>query len=102
MTPTSIGYCPDCTLSGGVAVTLIVLSPPASIETVWALASAVGDAVDRPALRPVGSNVNVCSSGVLLVTVRLYENAVAGVALQRGEVGRDLDAVVDLLLRRRA
>ena len=58
-------------VAGGVAVTLTVPLPPASIVTVSALASAVGEAVTVQPCGAVGSNVNVCSSGVLLVTVRL-------------------------------
>ena len=70
-TATSIGYLPSAVPAGGVASTLTVLLPPASIVIVWALAWALGDAVTVQPCGPVGSNVKVCCSGVLLVTVRL-------------------------------
>ena len=71
VTPTSIGYLPSGTPWGDVASTFTVPLPPASMLSVWALALELGDAVTVQPCGPVGSNVNVCCSGVLLVTVRL-------------------------------
>ena len=85
VTVTSIGYEPCLVESGGVAVTLTVVSAPASTVTVWALAWAVGEAVTSQPCGAVGSNVNVCSIGVSLVTFRLYVNAVPGSPLSDGK-----------------
>ena len=58
-------------MSGGVAVTVTLLVAPASIVTVAAFASAVGDAVTAQPCGASGENVNVWPSGVLLVIVRV-------------------------------
>ncbi len=66
-------------------MTLTVPVAPASIVTVWARASAVGDAVTVQPCGAVGANVNVCSSGVLLVIVRLYVKSLAGSPFSDGK-----------------
>ena len=71
VTVTSIGYEPSSAVVGGVAFTFTCPVAPASMFTVSARASAVGEAVTVHPSGPDGSNVNVCSSGVLLVIVRL-------------------------------
>src|SRR6185295_8662100 len=55
-TATSIGYLSSGVPAGGVASTLTVLLPPASIVIVWAFAWALGDAVTVQPCGPVGSN----------------------------------------------
>ena len=54
-----------------MAVTFTWEVAPASIVTVSARSSAVGEAVTVQPCGPDGSNVNVWDSGVLLVMVRL-------------------------------